>query len=364
MAKKSKSRFTDLVKFVPDTEVPVYEDYDDNNEIRTNLLDAQYDDTYDEYDEYDEYSEDVVETIEEVENIPEVEVIDTLEDIKETANVKEDDMDEKTNSIYDNKDEFDDLDLIEDIKPIRATYKKPESLSVNPPKEEKKVSTMEDSKPQNNMAPKKSTRQTEVTVDLDDLQKAMLNNNSKINKEDYKMKRDIPDFIKEDDLEMEVHVPQQHKHNAPQQPSYASPVVDPTNMKESIILGNTTIKGDIITDSGIQIFGAVIGNIQSGGRVQLVGKVEGDISGHSVVITNTSLNGNIHAEQDVTVKTGCVVTGDVSGNKIILNGTIRGNIDAEGQVDFEAGSVIDGNVSAKSFNIKPGARINGSISTK
>lgn len=361
MAKKSKSRFTDLVKFVPDTEVPVYEDYDDNNEIRTNLLDAQYDDEYDEYDEYDAYSEDV-EIIEEVKDIPEVEVIDTLEDVEETIDVEEDDMGKE---IFEkDEDDFDELDLIEDIKPIRATYKKPESLSVNPPKEEK-VSTNADVKSQNNMAPKKSTRQTEVTFDLDDLQDAMFNNNSKTNKEDYTMKRDIPDFIKEDDIDMEIHVPQQtHKYNAPQQQTYSSPVVDPSNMKESIILGNTTIKGDIITDSGIQIFGAVIGNIQSGGRVQLVGKVEGDISGNSVVITNTSLNGNIHAEQDVTVKTGCVVTGDVSGNKIILNGTIRGNIDAEGQVDFEAGSIIDGNVSAKSFNIKPGARINGSISTK
>lgn len=135
-------------------------------------------------------------------------------------------------------------------------------------------------------------------------------------------------------------------------------------LTESIILGNTTIKGDIITDTGIQIYGAVIGNVESGGRVQLVGKVEGDISGQSVVITDTSLNGNINAEEEVLVKKGCQVNGDITAGKIVLNGEVNGNIDAEGQVDFEAGSVLEGNVSAKSFNIKPGARINGSIGTK
>jgi cytoskeletal protein CcmA (bactofilin family) len=138
----------------------------------------------------------------------------------------------------------------------------------------------------------------------------------------------------------------------------------PADMTESIILGNTTIKGDVITDAGIQIFGAVIGNIESGGKVQLVGKVEGDIIGKTVVITDTSLNGNITAEEEVYIKKGCDVEGDVKASKVVLNGTIKGNIDAEGQVEFEPGSVIEGNVSAKSFNIKPGARINGSIGTK
>lgn len=135
-------------------------------------------------------------------------------------------------------------------------------------------------------------------------------------------------------------------------------------LTESYILGNTTIEGNVITDAGIQIYGAVIGNVESGGRVQLVGRVEGDISGKSVIITETSLTGNINAENEVLIKKGCTVVGDVTAEKIVLNGTVNGNIDAEGQVDFEAGSVLEGNVSAKSFNIKPGAKINGSIGTK
>ncbi len=135
------------------------------------------------------------------------------------------------------------------------------------------------------------------------------------------------------------------------------------NIEETIILGNTTIKGDIITDTGIQIYGAVLGNIESEGRVQLVGKVEGDITGKSVYVTNTQQNGNITAETEVHVKEGCQITGDVTADKVYLKGCVIGNINASGQVDFESGSEIRGNVTAHSFNIKPGAKINGSINT-
>lgn len=309
MAKRSKSRFTDLVKFIPDSEQEINEE---NEEIRTNLLDDKYND--DDYDEYDAYTQNTEEL-----SLKNDDNLDEKEDESEYENIQSKEIDSYEENTIDEKDD--------------ENYKVDE----------------------------------ESDIDLSDLQEE--NDNSYQNnnyKEDNEMKREIPDFVREDKIDIQKpSIPQttpgSQRYQAQQQ---ASPVLDPANMKESIILGNTTIKGDVITDTGIQIYGAVIGNIESGGRVQLMGKVEGDITGKSVIITNTSLNGNIHAESDVTVKAGCVVTGDVSGGKVILNGTINGNIDAEGQVDFEAGSVIDGNVSAKSFNIKPGARINGSIATK
>lgn len=308
MAKRSKSRFTDLVKFIPDSEQEINEE---NDEIRTNLLDDKYNDYSDEdYDEYDAYTQDT----------------------EKSSSKNDDNLNEKEDENIQSKE-------IDSYEENTINEKDDENYKVD----------------------------EENDIDLSVLQEE--NDNSYQNnnyKEDNEMKREIPDFVREDKIDIQKpSIPQttpgSQRYQAQQQ---ASPVLDPANMKESIILGNTTIKGDVITDTGIQIYGAVIGNIESGGRVQLMGKVEGDITGKSVIITNTSLNGNIHAESDVTVKAGCVVTGDVSGSKVILNGTINGNIDAEGQVDFEAGSVIDGNVSAKSFNIKPGARINGSIATK
>lgn len=315
MAKKSKSRFTNLVKFVADPEDELNYEEESNNEIRTQVLNTKYDDEYEEYDEYDAYTPDekiVTPVVEEVivEEPPIVEEEPVV--IEETLPV----------------DEIIEETIVEEVTVVETEQE---------------------------------------LVDLDELQNKLeddydmvknVTNQKNNRKEDENMRREVPEFIKAD----KVDVPKAPQVGA--QRYQQAQVAEQPNMKESIILGNTTIKGDIITDAGIQIYGAVIGNIESGGCVQLVGKVEGDISGRSVIITNTSLNGNIHADDDVSIKAGCVVTGDVSGTKVVLNGTIRGNIDADGQVDFEAGSVVDGNVAAKSFNIKPGARINGSISTK
>lgn len=304
MAKKSKSRFTNLVQFVQEPEEDFDYEQESNNEIRTNVLDTKYDDSYDEYDEYDAYVPDDVESQQEKE-------------------VTEDSAEETVIEI--------ELSAEEVVEKVTVETIEKEKIEQNVD-----VQTIND-----------------YESDFDTLYQR--------NKEENEMKREVPDFIKNDKVEVQKTMPQpQVGAQRYQQTQF----VEQPNMKESIILGNTTIKGDIITDAGIQIYGAVIGNIESGGCVQLVGKVEGDIAGKSVIITNTSLNGNIQAEDDVSIKAGCVVTGDVAGTKVVLNGTIRGNIDASGQVDFEAGSVVDGNVSAKSFNIKPGARINGSISTK
>lgn len=328
MAKRSKSKFTDLVKFIPDSDELMQEE---NNEIRTNSLDDKYGDSYDEYDEYDEYDaydeySDNTEVKDEIqEDIPEEELVveEAIEEIEEVEDVEE---------------------VVEEIEEI---YEEPEKVYEIEEPEDIIEEELEDDIENEN-----------IELDISELTNYTKQNTAY--KEEKTMKREVPDFVKEDNVDVQKtqQVGAQRYHQAVNASSA------PENMKESVILGNTTIKGDIITDTGIQIYGAVIGNIESGGRVQLMGKVEGDISGQSVVITNTSLNGNIHADNDVTVKSGCVVNGDVSGSKIVLNGTIKGNIDADGQVDFEAGSVIEGNVSARSFNIRPGARINGSISTK
>lgn len=329
MAKRSKSKFTDLVKFIPDPDDTVY-DQEENNEIRTNRLDSKYGDDYDDYDEYDEYREDASdEFVDEEVVVSNVE--DTPVEIETVQETVEEIPDEAPEEIEVPDEEIPESAYEEEVSDV---------VDVAEPEDTDNIDDTEDGN---------------VIIDVESLQNVNEYNNRKV---ENNMKREVPDFIKEEDINIQKPQVGSQRYNQQQ-----TAVVEPTNLKESIILGNTTIKGDVITDTGIQIYGAVIGNIESGGRVQLMGKVEGDISGQSVVITNTSLNGNIHAEDDVFIKQGCVVNGDVSGAKVVLNGTVKGNIEATGQVDFEAGSAIEGNVSAHSFNIRPGAKINGSIST-
>lgn len=242
------------------------------------------------------------------------------------------------------------------------------TLSANPPieKREVPVSTKEeiydeiDTQENYNYDEIESTPETfELEEDLDD----GVIDESELNVKELTDEIDIEDEIEEDN-KTGVETVERPVQSFGQQPEakreFASEI---KNINETIILGNTTIKGDIITDTGIQIYGAVLGNIESGGRVQLVGKVEGDITGKSVYVTNTSQSGNITAETEVHIKEGCCIQGNVKADRVFLKGAVIGDIEASGQVDFESGSEINGNVSAHSFNIKPGAKINGSIST-
>jgi len=298
-AKKSKSRFTDLVKFVPEDieEAPVTRK--NSNGIQTNRLDPVYEEK--EVKKNIPIEPEVIEEIEpefdempDVDDIPEIEM--EMEEEYEIENEYEDFSDNY-------QDEIDAHNLAEDIE-----------IDEEPEEEE-------------------------VVVE-EKIEKTKANKNVEVKE----MDRPVQSFGQQAESKRE----------------FNSSI---KNIDETIILGNTTIKGDIITDTGIQIYGAVLGNIESGGRVQLVGKVEGDITGKSVYVTNTTQTGNITAETEVHIKEGCTIEGDVKAEKVFLKGTVVGNIQADGQVDFESGSEIRGNVAAHSFNIKPGAKINGSIST-
>ena len=296
--KRSKSRFTDLVKFVPEEVEEAYVPRKSNSGIQTQMLSEAQAPVRPAYEEKS-YQSVVEEPVEE--EISAAELTEDFEDeIPEIPEISAEQMEE----IADEETYYED-----------ETYEEDEEIDVRDLTEEVDID--------------EETETEEETVEPSGVEN---------------MGRPVQSFGQQSEAKREFNS-------------------EIKNITETIILGNTTIKGDIITDTGIQVYGAVLGNIESGGRVQVVGKVEGNITGKTVYVTNTAQNGNIEAETEVHIKEGCTITGDVVAERVFLKGTIIGNIQASGQVDFESGSEINGNVSAHSFNIKPGAKINGSIST-
>ena len=303
-AKKSKSRFSDLVKFVP-------EEIEDEPIVRKNQAGIQTN-TLNAYTERktQPIRQQYVEPVEEEEEI-EIPEVDDIPEIPDSFDIPEIETEVPEEYLYDEEE------------PQEEIQEKVQEESYEP--------EYEDEFDSKNLVEEINVEETEEIDDTEIIE-----------------------------TKSEVEQMQSYGANVEAKREFAA---SPKNIEETIILGNTTIKGDIITDTGIQIYGAVLGNIESGGRVQLVGKVEGDIAGKSVYVTNTMQTGNITAQQEVHIKEGCQIVGDVTADKVFLKGCVEGNINASGQVDFEAGSEIRGNVTAHSFNIKPGARINGSINT-
>ncbi len=94
-----------------------------------------------------------------------------------------------------------------------------------------------------------------------------------------------------------------------------------TDNSQSInFLGNgTSIKGDIITNGDFRIDGALVGSINSKGKVVIgpSGRVEGEI-----VCQNADISGHVQAKVVVnellTLKASAVLNGDIFVNKLAI----------------------------------------------
>ncbi|MDL2243455.1 polymer-forming cytoskeletal protein [Bacteroidales bacterium OttesenSCG-928-J19] len=100
----------------------------------------------------------------------------------------------------------------------------------------------------------------------------------------------------------------------------------------NVISANTTIKGEIYADEDFRIDGKIEGNIQCKGKV--------------VTGPHSKVTGTIH----------CLGAD--------LMGEFEGDIRVEGNLMLRSSLILNGNVIAKSLEIEPGAVFNGSCVMK
>ena len=131
----------------------------------------------------------------------------------------------------------------------------------------------------------------------------------------------------------------------------------------SIISGEATILGDIITEGHIDVIGKVRGNIAAQGDVAVHGQVRGNIDGEKIGLYNSRVKGNLTAGQGVIVNNTSIIDGDVTTKNIIFDGKVRGSIAAESVVVLRSNSYCLGDVTAASLAVEPGAVINGTVRT-
>jgi cytoskeletal protein CcmA (bactofilin family) len=93
------------------------------------------------------------------------------------------------------------------------------------------------------------------------------------------------------------------------------------------IAEDTTIKGTIATASSLTIAGAIEGDINAGGEVQVLAEatVRGDISGPSIIISGR-VEGNINASGRLLITSTGHVLGDICVRSLLIEegGTLQG----------------------------------------
>jgi len=92
----------------------------------------------------------------------------------------------------------------------------------------------------------------------------------------------------------------------------------PGNGNGTTLIGaNTTVKGDISSNSDLRIDGTVIGNISSGSKIVIGanGVVEGDLTGNQADIVG-KVSGNIRTKELLQLRGECVVSGNLFAGKL------------------------------------------------
>lgn len=89
--------------------------------------------------------------------------------------------------------------------------------------------------------------------------------------------------------------------------------------------------------------------------------IRGSLSGGEPLIIEGRVEGTIALKNHLTVERGGVVAADVEIEHLTVNGEIQGNIVAEQTVSVSATATVLGNIKAPRVIIDDGARFKGSI---
>lgn len=129
----------------------------------------------------------------------------------------------------------------------------------------------------------------------------------------------------------------------------------------SVIGRGTTIRGNVRGPGGLEILGRVEGDVSVSGDVVLgeEGAVRGNVSGTKITILGM-VQGDLRATEAVLVERGARVAGDVASPRIgIANGAlVRGNVRTDGEPPLapgRRGAALGQGQRGGSFQARPAA---------
>ena len=139
---------------------------------------------------------------------------------------------------------------------------------------------------------------------------------------------------------------------------------DVVDFDTSVISSCSHIDGNMYSENHIHINGTVFGNVVAKGNILAKGQINGDISCHSICLSNCEVCGNISAVADAKIGPGSVIRGDIAAKNLFSSGAIHGNVFVGAHVHFSDTSCTCGSLRAKTVSMEDGACFSGQFNTK
>lgn len=162
-----------------------------------------------------------------------------------------------------------------------------------------------------------------------------------------------------------VYVPEPRRTPEPPRAadSYFGRSYEPAAPQEltTIIAPGTIIRGSVESDTSMELYGEVQGDIVTTKDLKLKGKIQGNATGGNVELYSIHMVGNVTASGTAMLDSESEVEGDVTAESLVLNGKIQGDVQVSKRLSLEGSAVIVGRVAAERLSVDEGAIIQGEI---
>ncbi len=130
----------------------------------------------------------------------------------------------------------------------------------------------------------------------------------------------------------------------------------------AIVTAGMSITGDIVSEGSLELIGAVNGNIDVLGKLNVTGSIQGNSKAAEIYAEGAKINGEVNSLGSVKIGQSSVIIGNISANSAVIAGAVKGDIDVRGPVILDASAIVMGNIKSKSVQINNGAVIEGMCS--
>ncbi len=133
----------------------------------------------------------------------------------------------------------------------------------------------------------------------------------------------------------------------------------------TIVSEGAKLVGNLKTESDVEIYGSIEGNIETSGMVKMVGgHIAGNIKANSVLIRNSQLTGDIESVNVVDLIENTTFNGNITCKDLVVNCDVIGNVLAKEKIYVMSQAHIKGDVTTKIIKVDEGGVIQGRMKMK
>lgn len=211
------------------------------------------------------------------------------------------------------------------------------------PSDDVMVDTLADDDKENNISDKDI--EESLTKALADIEAA------EVKKTDSRQTKKAPAAVKEEPIKEPAAEPEETEEPE-------NTVSDET----AIITPGLVISGDVTSAGSIELLGKVEGNVTCKGKLVVSGTIKGNSSSSDFFADRANIQGDVNCEGPAKIGSGSVIIGNLVATSAVVAGAIKGNIDVQGPVIIDTTAIVMGDIKSKLVQINNGAVIEGHCS--